>query len=407
MSNSNPNDPSATIAHAVREQLLILDADLRVRAASGSFYKAFKVGADETLGQKLNELGNGQWNIPVLRALLDELPPLEGEFNDLEVTHEFPALGRRTMLLSARRLSGDHPQGGMILISIQDCTTNRCAEAEAHAQVNRYRTTLASIGDAVIVTDSESRVTFMNPTAERITGWSQEEAMHKPLVDVFNIVNEQSSLPVLSPVAKVILDGVIVGLANHTVLIARDGTQWPIDDSAAPIVDSFGKIIGVVLVFHDVTNRRKAQYDLEISEVRYRRLFESAHDGILILDAVTAKVLDVNRFLIDLLGFPRDHFMGKELWQIGVFKDAESSKAAMETLQELGTIRYEDLPLAHKDGRHIPVEFVSNVYREGRRDVIQCNIRDIKSASTPTWSLPKPRKLPKPPAGPRANSWPT
>ena len=77
------------------------------------------------------------------------------------------------------------------------------------------------------------------------------------------------------------------------------------------------------------------------------------------------------------MAIPANHFMGKELWEIGVFKDAESSKAAMATLQELGTIRYEDLPLEHKDGRHIPVEFVSNVYREGRRDVIQCNIRDI------------------------------
>jgi PAS domain S-box-containing protein len=132
-----------------------------------------------------------------------------------------------------------------------------------------------------------------------------------------------------------------------------------------------------VLVFHDISNRRKAEHEMEISEVRYRRLFEAAHDGILILNAETAKVLDVNRFMTELLGFPREYFMGKELWEIGVFKDAESSKSAMTTLQELGTIRYEDLPLKHKDGKHIPVEFVSNVYREGERNVIQCNIRDI------------------------------
>jgi PAS domain S-box-containing protein len=106
-------------------------------------------------------------------------------------------------------------------------------------------------------------------------------------------------------------------------------------------------------------------------------LFESAHDGIVILHAVTAKVLDVNPFMCGLLGYPREHFIGKELWEIGVFKDAESSKKAMALLQKRGQIRYEDLPLQHHDGRHIPVEFVSNVYREDRQDVIQCNIRDI------------------------------
>jgi len=368
---------SACISHAVREQLLMLDSDLLVEAASQSFYSAFKVGPDQTIGKKLSELGNGQWNLPALITLLSELPKTDGEFDDLAMEHDFPELGRRSMLVSARRLSGDAPDSGMILLSIRDTTGEKRIEAAAGELLTRFRTTLASIVDAVIVTDPESRITFMNPTAEKLTGWAQHDALQKRLTDVFNIVNEQSAKTVENPVTKAIREGAIVGLANHTVLIARDGTKWPIDDSAAPILDAQGHIFGVVLVFHDITNRRRAAQELEISEVRYRCLFETAHDGILILDAKTAKVLDVNRFMSDLLGFPREHFLGKELWEIGVFKDAESSKAAMTTLQELGTIRYEDLPLAHKDGRHIPVEFVSNVYREGRRDVIQCNIRDI------------------------------
>jgi PAS domain S-box-containing protein len=260
---------------------------------------------------------------------------------------------------------------------IQDITEQERAEAELSDQQARFRTTLASIGDAVIVTDPESRVTFMNATAEKLTGWEHKDALQKPLADVFNIVDEQSSRKVQNPVTKAIRDGVIVGLANHTILIARDGTERPIDDSAAPILDAAGRVVGVVLVFHDITNRRQAEHELEISEVRYRRLFESAHDGILILEAETAKVLDVNRFMVDLLGQPREYLVGKELWEIGVFTDAQSSKTAMETLKKNSSIRYEDLPLLHKDGRQIPVEFVSNVYREGRRSVIQCNIRDI------------------------------
>lgn len=377
MGETEEIDLSRCISHAVREQLLVLDAELRVKAASKSFYVTFKVGPDQTLDKRLVDLGSGQWNIPALLTALNKLPKPDGEFDDLEIEHDFPSLGRRTMLVSVRRLSGDGAQCGMILLSIQDATRQKRVESEIARLLSRFRTTLASIGDAVIVTDPEGRITFMNSTAERLTGWELSEALQKPLPDVFNIVSENSSRPVRNPVAMVIRDGAIAGLANHTILISRDGAEFPIDDSAAPILDPVGRVVGVVLVFHDITFRRNAEHKLEISEVRYRRLFESSHDGILILDAETAKVLDVNRFMTDLLGYSREHFLGKELWEIGVFKDAESSKAAMVTLQQLGGIRYEDLPLEHKDGRRIPVEFVSNVYREGRQSVIQCNVRDI------------------------------
>jgi PAS domain S-box-containing protein len=116
---------------------------------------------------------------------------------------------------------------------------------------------------------------------------------------------------------------------------------------------------------------------LEISELRYRRLFEAARDGILILDAETAKIIDVNPFMLDLLDYPREHFIGKELWEIGVFPDKEQSKAAMRQLQKEKSIRFEDMPLKDKRGNAHPVEFVSNVYQEDHQQVIQCNIRDI------------------------------
>jgi PAS domain S-box-containing protein len=365
------------VIHAVREQMLVLDAGLHVKAASNAFYAAFNVGAEQTLGKKLADLGNGAWNIPALLAQLNKLPQMEGGFDDLEMDHDFPELGSRTLLISGRRRAGEDAKSGVILIFFLDTTAQKRMEAEVSESVTRFRSTLASIGDGVIVTDLEGRITFMNATAERLTGWRQNEALQQPLKDIFNIVEEESSEAVDNPVVKAIHQSAIANWAKHPILIARDGSKWPIDDSAAPIMDAAGQSVGVVLVFRDISNRRKAEHELEISEVRYRRLFEAAHDGILILDAKTAKVLDVNRFMSDLLGYPREHFIGKELWEIGVFKDVECSKAAMSMLQELGTIRYEDLPLEHKDGRHIPVEFVSNVYREGGQDVIQCNIRDI------------------------------
>ncbi len=113
------------------------------------------------------------------------------------------------------------------------------------------------------------------------------------------------------------------------------------------------------------------------SELRYRRLFEAAQDGILILNAETGMIIDVNPFLIQLLGYSRDEILKKNLWEMGAFKDIKASKEAFNFLKKNEYIRYKDLPLRSKDGRIIPVEFVSNIYIEGNEKVIQCNIRDI------------------------------
>ncbi len=123
-------------------------------------------------------------------------------------------------------------------------------------------TTLRSIGDAVIATGKDGRITFMNAVAENLTGWKLEEVLDLRLIDVFKIVNRDTRRPVENPVTRVILEGTVVGLANHTVLIARDGREIPIDDNAAPIKDDRGNIIGVILVFRDVTERENAEEEL-------------------------------------------------------------------------------------------------------------------------------------------------
>jgi diguanylate cyclase (GGDEF)-like protein/PAS domain S-box-containing protein len=122
---------------------------------------------------------------------------------------------------------------------------------------------------------------------------------------------------------------------------------------------------------------KKAYEKLKVSETRYRRLFETAQDGILLLDADTGQITDVNPFLTEMLGYSHRELLNKKLWEIGLFKDIVSSKAAFSKLQTKGYIRYEDLPIETKDGRDIEVEFVSNVYLVNGKKVIQCNIRDI------------------------------
>ena len=123
--------------------------------------------------------------------------------------------------------------------------------------------------------------------------------------------------------------------------------------------------------------RQRVERSLHDSELRFRRLFETAQDGILLLDAHTGQITEVNPFLIEMVGYSRDEFLGKKLWEIGAVKDIEPSRTSFRELQEKGYIRYENLPLQTKDGRRIHVEFVSNVYRVDDTKVIQCNIRDI------------------------------
>ncbi len=149
-----------------------------------------------------------------------------------------------------------------VLFFVRDITERKRAEEALYTEKERLSVTLSSIGDGVIATDKSGRITLINAVAEQLTGWSREEAINQPLETVFRIINEKTRQVCDNPVVKVLRTGNVVGLANHTLLISKDGRELVIADSGAPIMTSDGGVIGVVLVFRDTTEKRKAEEDL-------------------------------------------------------------------------------------------------------------------------------------------------
>jgi PAS domain S-box-containing protein len=184
----------------------------------------------------------------------------------------------------------------------RNITEQKRLARELLAQQEWFRVTLGSIGDAVIASDPEGRVTYVNGSAETLTGWRSEEAIGLPLVEVFRIVNEKTRLPVDNPAAMVIRSGRVVGLANHTVLIARQGVEHPIADSAAPIRDANDQVIGVVLVFRDVTQERRAEEVIAEQRERFRTTLESIGDAVIATD-VEGRVAFMNPIAERLTGW--------------------------------------------------------------------------------------------------------
>ncbi len=254
---------------------------------------------------------------------------------------------------------GGIPQAVAIAINI---TERRKAEEAIKESERNLAVTLRSIGDAVIATDPHGRVTQMNPEAERLTGWSAAEALGKLLAEVFRIIHEDSREPLESPVDKVMRLDSVVTLANHTLLIARDGTEHPIADSAAPIrTEEGGAMLGVVLVFRDQSAERRREQALRDSEERFRAISVSAQDAIIMMDN-EGLISFWNPAAEAILGYARHEVLGRDLHELltpPAFQEAyrrafprwrqSGEGAAIGKTLELQALR--------KDGREIDVEF--------------------------------------------------
>ena len=254
------------------------------------------------------------------------------------------------------------------------------AEAGLREQRELLSVTLSSIGDAVVATDEEGSITFINPVAQSLTGWTQDQAADQPLTEMLHIVNEQTGDPVENPVTRVIREGAIVGLANHSALIAKDGTLIPIDDSAAPIRDAQGNLIGAVLVFHDVTERRRAEQALQESEERYRTVTEAASDAIVTIDQDDAIVF-ANRAAELIFGYSAPELSGRDLTLLMSDDQRDAHGVSLKRHLESGdrSISWEGVEFIgrRKDGKTVPLEVSLGKFIRNGQPYFTGILRDI------------------------------
>jgi PAS domain S-box-containing protein len=238
-------------------------------------------------------------------------------------------------------------------------------ERELAAERERLRITLASIGDGVISTDAEGRVAYLNGVAEALTGWTQAEAAGRPLETLFHIVNEHTRQPAENPALKALQEGVIVGLANHTVLIARDGTERPIDDSAAPMLDESGMPVGVVLVFRDVTERRRA----EEAQARLASIIESSQDAILskTLDGV---IRTWNSGAERIFQYKPEEVVGRSITLLIPPERLNEEKEILARIGRGERIEHYETVRVAKDGRRLDISLTISPLRDAEGRIV-------------------------------------
>ncbi|QEH37299.1 Autoinducer 2 sensor kinase/phosphatase LuxQ [Aquisphaera giovannonii] len=258
-------------------------------------------------------------------------------------------------------------------------SAGRRADASDRAGRRHLRATMMSIGDAVIATDVAGRVTLMNGVAESLTGWEAGEAAGRRLDEVFSILDESTRGTVPNPVEKVLESGHIQGLANHTVLVARDGTERPIDDSAAPIRDDSGDLVGVVLVFRDISERKEAEAD----RARLAAIVESTDDAV-ISETLDGVVLTWNAGAERVFGHSAAEMVGRPITRIIPPDRLDEERAIPDRLRRGDRLEQFDTRRVTKDGRLVDVSLTISPIRDERGEIIGLSrvARDVTGRRT-------------------------
>ena len=271
----------------------------------------------ENLQTATNIVGSGNLDYRISVETNDEVGDLSGSFNQM---------ANNLKNVTASKIDLE-----------KEIAERKKAESALRHSEERWSTTLSSIGDAVIATDVLGKVTFMNNIAETLVGWTFAEANQRPLQEVFHIINEETRQEVGNPVMKVLASGVIVGLANHSVLVRRDGSEIPIDDSGSPIKDQNGQVTGVVLVLHDITERKQTEQELDLYRKHLEEIVEEKTKQLnnserLAAIGQTAGMVghDIRNPLQSITG---DVYLAKS--ELNMLAESEERKNALESLDEI------------------------------------------------------------------------
>jgi two-component system, LuxR family, sensor kinase FixL len=254
-------------------------------------------------------------------------------------------------------------------VVVEDITESKQIEAGLQTDRNLFQRIVATTQEGIWLFDMEGKTSYINQQMSDMLGYSVAEMMGRSLLD---FVDDETRT------AIALLSAKPYGLRGQHDLRFRCRTGdslWAIG-SATPMFNEDGEFISTLVMVTDVTERKRAEVNLAASETLYRRLFESAQDGILVVAPENGSITDANPSLLKLLGYTYQELVGKKLWEMGFVSDAEA-RQSFQTLIEQGYLRYDNLLLRTRYGQHIEVEFISNVYQAGSRQVIQCNVRDI------------------------------
>ncbi|MEO5929260.1 MAG: PAS domain S-box protein [Candidatus Kapaibacterium sp.] len=312
-------DFTSTMMASLGQGVCALDQSGNISYLNPAAERMLGWSMDELMGRNLHatihhEEGNGESSGETTCPLLSAIRSGRAYRNDDD--RFFRKNGSRVPVeLNVSPIISDGAVSGVVL-AFNDITERKEHERTQHAQREWLQVTLSSIGDAVIATDIGGSITFLNMVAAELTGWPQDEAIGRNLAEVFRVVNESTGELIDNPVEEVIQTGRRVGLANHTILVSRRGEEIPIDDSAAPILDFNGMLLGVILVFQDITDRKRSEEALRRSNQKTTRLLESITNPFIALNREW-QFSYVNQRAETMLGLLRsgtDDLLGKDLW---------------------------------------------------------------------------------------------
>ena len=369
------------IVDTVREPLLILDATLRVRSANRAFYQTFHVSPAETEGRLIYELGNGQWDIPDLRTLLEDIVPKSSVFDDFELEHTFPAIGRRVMLLNARKLQAGH-HGELLVLAMEDVTARKRAE-EALLEAGALQSAIFNSANfSSIATDEKGVIQIFNVGAERMLGYTAAEVMNKitpaDISDPQEVIARAKALSAelgttITPGFEALVFKASRGIEDiyELTYIRKDGSRFPAIVSVTALRDAQGGIIGYLLIGTDNTARKQVEAERMLLDQRVRdqqfytrSLIESNIDALITTDP-RGIITDVNKQMEALTGCTRDELIGAPFKDY--FTDPERAEAGIKLVLGEGKVTDYELTARARDGKETVVSYNATTFHDRDR----------------------------------------